>query len=140
MLVIFQWMILDFISSTLKRTKLPLKHDGLMTQDELKSKLSEWIFGQAVSTVLLCGILGFMGYAVIHLVPAHLQQIEDGYRRNAEILSTSLEALAKSHDADREMFIRLLSGESLKDPPFIRQQYNNSKREMQDMEDGSGKR
>ena len=83
-----------------------------MTQDT-KDRILEWVFQQGVSTVLLCGILVFIAYAVLKVAPIHIQQIEDGYQRNAEILNRSLERLADSHDRDREMFIQLLNGRQI---------------------------
>jgi hypothetical protein len=83
-----------------------------MTQDT-KDRILEWVFQQGVSTVLLCGILVFIAYAVLQVAPIHIQQIEDGYQRNAEILNKSLERLADSHDRDREMFIQLLNGRQI---------------------------
>ena len=83
-----------------------------MTQDT-KDRILEWVFQQGVSTVLLCGILVFIAYAVLKVAPIHIQQIEDGYQRNAEILNKSLERLADSHDRDREMFIQLLNGRQI---------------------------
>jgi hypothetical protein len=77
---------------------------------ETKERILEWVFQQGVSTVLLCGILAFMGYAVIFIVPSHIDQIEKGYQRNAEITAKAIEAIAASHDRDRQMFIDLLNG------------------------------
>lgn len=87
-----------------------------MTSDA-KEKLIEWLFSQGVSTVLLCGILVFLAYGVIVLVPTHIAQIEEGYGRNAEIMSKSLDKIADSHDRDRQMFIDLLSGRQLVQKP-----------------------
>lgn len=80
-----------------------------MTQDA-KEKLVDWLFQQGVSTVLLCGILCFMGYAVIYVVPTHIDQIDKGYQRNADSLSKSLERIVESHDRDRRLFIDLIQG------------------------------
>ena len=80
-----------------------------MTQD-VKDRILEWMFQQGVSTVLLCGILAFMGYAVVFIVPSHIDQIERGYQRNAEITAKAIEAIAASHDRDRQMFVDLLNG------------------------------
>jgi hypothetical protein len=77
---------------------------------ETKEKVLEWVFQQGVSTVLLCGILAFMGYAVVFIVPTHIDQIEKGYQRNAEITAKAIEAIASSHDRDRQMFVDLLNG------------------------------
>jgi hypothetical protein len=81
----------------------------VVTQDT-KERILEWVFQQGVSTVLLCGILAFMGYAVIFIVPSHIDQIEKGYQRNAEITAKAIEAIAASHDRDRQMFVDLLNG------------------------------
>lgn len=83
-----------------------------MTQDT-KYRILEWVFQQGVSTVLLCGILVFIAYAVLKVAPIHIDQIEQGYQRNAEILNKSLERLADSHDRDRQMFIELLNGRQI---------------------------
>ena len=83
-----------------------------MTQDT-KDRILEWVFQQGVSTVLLCGILLFIAYAVLKVAPIHIDQIEQGYQRNAEILNKSLERLAESHDRDRQMFIELLNGRQI---------------------------
>jgi hypothetical protein len=77
----------------------------------------EWLFQQGVSTVLLCAILAFLGYSVIFIVPTHFDQIEKGYGRNAEITAKAIEAIAASHDRDRQMFIDLLSGRQLTPKP-----------------------
>ena len=87
-----------------------------MTQDS-KEKLFDWLFSQGVSTVLLCGILAFLAYGVVVLIPAHNDQIERGYGRNAEIMARSLEAITLSHDRDRQMFVDLLSGRQLANKP-----------------------
>ena len=87
-----------------------------MTQDA-KEKLFDWLFSQGVSTVLLCGILAFIAYGVVFLIPAHNDQIEQGYGRNALIVSKALEAMALSHDRDRQMFVDLLSGRQLENKP-----------------------
>jgi len=80
---------------------------------EVKERVLEWVFQQGVSTVLLCGILAFMGYAVVFIVPSHIDQIEKGYQRNADITAKAIEAISASHDRDRQMFIDLLSGRQL---------------------------
>lgn len=87
-----------------------------MTQDA-KEKLIEWIFQQGVSTVLLCGILVFIAYAVLKVAPVHIDQIEKGYQRNAEILNKSIDKMMESHDRDRQMFVDLLNGRQLVKQP-----------------------
>jgi hypothetical protein len=87
-----------------------------VTQD-VKDKLLDWIFAQGVSTVLLCGILTYLAYAIQFLVPAHFEAIEKGYGRNAEITARALESIASSHDRDRQMFIELLSGRTVTNKP-----------------------
>lgn len=84
---------------------------------ETKEKVIEWIFQQGVSTVLLCGILIFLAYAVLKVAPVHINQIEQGYQRNAEILNKSLDKMVESHDKDRQMFVDLLNGRQLVKQP-----------------------
>ena len=74
---------------------------------EGQDRLLDWLLKQGVPTLLLCAILGFMGYQKIVLDPAHTKTIQDGYEQNATTLSKSLEAIAASHDRDREMWIKM---------------------------------
>lgn len=78
--------------------------------DNAKEKLIDWLFSQGVSTVLLFAILAFLAHGVVVLVPTHIKQIEEGYGRNAEMMSRSLDKISDSHDRDRQMFIDLLQG------------------------------
>jgi hypothetical protein len=84
---------------------------------ETKEKVLEWVFQQGVSTVLLCGILIFIAYAVLKVAPVHIDQIEQGYQRNAETLNKSIEKMMDSHDKDRQMFVDLLNGRQLVKQP-----------------------
>lgn len=89
-----------------------------MNQDT-KDKTVEWLFNQGFSAVLLTAILGFLGYGTMFLVPAHLEQIQEGYKENAEYFNRGMESfsdshqkgmerIAESHDRDRDLFIQLL--------------------------------
>ena len=80
---------------------------------ETKEAIVDWLKQQGVSTVLLCGILAFIGYAVIFLVPVHLAMIKDGYKEVTERHAQTIESMVQSHDKDRQMFIDLLSGRQL---------------------------
>jgi len=83
------------------------------TKDELKRKLVDWLFNQGASTVILIGILCFMGYAAIFLAPVHIEMIKTGYKEIADIHDKSMNKVVESHDKDRQMFIDLLGGRTL---------------------------
>jgi hypothetical protein len=82
----------------------------VLFDDATKKKLLEWAASQGISTILLIAILGFIGYGVVVLVPSHIKLIQDGYEKNAATLSKSLEKMADSHDKDRDLFMRIISG------------------------------
>jgi hypothetical protein len=77
--------------------------------EDTKKTIITWLGQQGISTILLCCILGFIGYGIVVLVPTHLTMIQDGYEKNAATLSRSLEKIADSHDKDREMFMRMIT-------------------------------
>lgn len=76
--------------------------------EEDRRKIIEWIAQQGVSTILLCLILGFIGYAIVVLVPQHIAIIQAGYEKNAAALEKSMEKMAESHDRDREWYAKML--------------------------------
>lgn len=51
-----------------------------------RDKVIEYMLNQGPSTVLLFCILFGGGYAIVNLVPQHLQQIQSGYDRNSSDL------------------------------------------------------
>ena len=73
-----------------------------------KSIVVAWLVSQSVPTVLLCAILGFMGYAVIVLIPLHIAAINDGYNRNSEALDRSVDKIVASQEKDRQLWITLI--------------------------------
>lgn len=76
--------------------------------DDTKNKILNWLLQQGVSTVLLCAILGFMGYGIIWIVPSHLELIQRGYEKNASQFTDALDNVVAAHERDREMFLRML--------------------------------
>lgn len=80
---------------------------------ETKEAILGWLKEQGVSTVLLCSIMAFIGYAVVFLVPEHIKMIKDGYKEVSEIHTATVEKIVTSHDKDRQMFIDLLSGRQI---------------------------
>ena len=84
---------------------------------ETKEAIIDWLKQQGVSTVLLCGILAFLGYAVIFLVPVHLTMIKDGYKEVSERNAATIEKIVDSHDKDRQMFVDILNGRQLVKQP-----------------------
>jgi hypothetical protein len=87
----------------------------VLFDDNTKKEVLSWLKDQGISTLLLISILAFIGYGVVVLVPSHILMIQEGYEKNAATLSKSLEKLAESHDKDRDMFMRMVSGKALKD-------------------------
>lgn len=73
-----------------------------------KSVVVAWLVSQSVPTVLLCGILGFMGYAVVVLIPKHIDAINSGYARNSESLDKSVDKIVASQEKDRQLWITLI--------------------------------
>ena len=84
---------------------------------ETKEAIIDWLKQQGVSTVLLCAILAFIGYAVVFLVPVHLTMIKDGYKEVSERNSQTIEKIVESHEKDRQMFVDLLNGRQLVKQP-----------------------
>jgi inner membrane protein involved in colicin E2 resistance len=84
---------------------------------DTKEAIIDWLKQQGVSTVLLCAILAFIGYAVVFLVPVHIAMIKDGYKEVAERNSQTIEKIVESHEKDRHMFVDLLNGRQLMKQP-----------------------
>lgn len=84
---------------------------------ETKEAIVDWLKQQGVSTVLLCVILGFLGYAVVFLVPEHIRMIKEGYKEVAEVQSATIVKIVESHNNDRQMFVDLLNGRQLANKP-----------------------
>jgi inner membrane protein involved in colicin E2 resistance len=80
---------------------------------ETKEAIVDWLKQQGVSTVLLCAIMTFIGYAVIVLVPQHIAMIKEGYKEVSEIHSQTINKVVESHNNDRQMFVDLLNGRQL---------------------------
>jgi hypothetical protein len=79
--------------------------DEQATDEPIKRTFAKWLFGQEANTIALFLILGGLGWFVYYLlntgVPAHLQQIHQGYK---EINDSN----NKSRDDDRVMFEKTL--------------------------------
>ncbi len=87
------------------------------TKDYVKRRVLDWLFNQGASTIILIGILGFLGYAAIFLAPVHIDMIKQGYKDIADVNSQTIKNIVESHDRDRQMFIDLLNGRQLVTKP-----------------------
>lgn len=68
----------------------------------LKAIALKWVLSQGVSNLLLMAILYalwyFADYAVNVGIPAHLRQIQDGYRENAEAHTKEVDKLTATFE------------------------------------------
>lgn len=64
---------------------------------------------QGPAFVLLSAILAFLGYAVLEIVPQHLEAINKGYEKNAIMLKENVDVIVKSHEKDRELFEKIIT-------------------------------
>lgn len=79
---------------------------------------AKWLMKQGVVSALLCLILGAMlyggYYGMTTAIPAHLKQIQSGYETVIEQATTehrkAVEAIERSHDAERQLYRELLRG------------------------------
>lgn len=86
----------------------PIDMDG----KTLKEILVQWLAQQGASTVLLTGILcaiAYGGYYGMHTaVPAHLNQIQQGYTELGERHEKVVERIITAQDKEREALYRLV--------------------------------
>ena len=73
----------------------------------IREQLSDWLFQQGVSTVLLFAILAGGMYAARVMVPAHIESIKEGYRQMEDSHKKEredyLKAMVEQRDKDREV-------------------------------------
>lgn len=79
---------------------------------DVRKVVIAWLLSQGVSTVILCGILVFLGYLVLFSIPSHIKQIQQGYISQAKLYGDSLKLILDSHKNDREAFERILDRNS----------------------------
>ena len=95
---------------------------GVSMTQKTYERIVDWLLTQGISTVLLCAILAFLGYGIVYMVPAHLEQIQGGYRevtnqttqsleKTTGEFTRSLDKLVESHDKERDMFIEWIRAE-----------------------------
>lgn len=73
----------------------------------IREQLSDWLFQQGVSTVLLFAILAGGMYAARVMVPAHIESIKDGYQKiedsHRKEREDYLKSMVEQRDKDREV-------------------------------------
>lgn len=78
---------------------------GVDSNADLKTRAARWIFGQEANTVALFAILAFMCYAAYYTltigIPAHISQIQAGYKSINDENLKSREEDRKSREEDR---------------------------------------
>ena len=83
-----------------------------MEGKSLREILIQWLAQQGASTVLLTGILcaiAYGGYYGMHTaVPAHLNQIQQGYTELGERHEKVVERIITAQDKEREALYRLV--------------------------------
>ena len=71
----------------------------------IKSQFSKWLFSQGASTVLLCGILIFLGYCAVKIYPEiRADQKEEASRTRTEFGVMLKQARDDQTAADKERY------------------------------------
>lgn len=81
--------------------------DGTESTDWKQTILS-YSARQGPIFVLLAGVLAFLAYCVVYVVPTHLETINKGYEKNAATLKDSVQILVDSHEKDRQLFEKMM--------------------------------